>query len=271
MSRGQAVSAWRPDVPGVTEVFHARFVDHAYPMHTHDTWTLLIVDDGAIRYDLDRHERGAVGATVTLLPPHVAHDGRAATAGGFRKRVVYLDGDVLGAELIGSAVGHSAFADAQLRDRVDRLHRTLAVPGDTLEAESRLAFVRERLRLHLGAARASSGDAPPARLAAALRDLLDAHTTTGVSLQLAAAQLHAHPTHLVRAFTRAFGLPPHAYLTGRRVAVARDLLLSGRRPADVAVAAGFYDQAHLTRHFLRHVGVTPARYASSREADLAAP
>ena len=44
---------------GIHEVFHARFTTHAYPSHTHDAWTLLIVDDGVVRYDLDRHEHGA--------------------------------------------------------------------------------------------------------------------------------------------------------------------------------------------------------------------
>lgn len=46
----------------------------------------------------------------------------------------------------------------------------------------------------------------------------------------------------------------------RRVDRARRLLLAGRAPADVAGATGFYDQAHLTRHFKRLVGVTPGRY-----------
>src|SRR4051812_7207252 len=57
---GERVRAWRPDVPGVAEVFHAHFVDHASPAHTHEAWTLLLVDDGAVRYDLDRHEHGAL-------------------------------------------------------------------------------------------------------------------------------------------------------------------------------------------------------------------
>ncbi|MET9541462.1 AraC family transcriptional regulator, partial [Streptomyces sp. NPDC006553] len=30
-------------MPGVVEVFHAHFTAHAYPMHVHDVWTLLIV------------------------------------------------------------------------------------------------------------------------------------------------------------------------------------------------------------------------------------
>jgi AraC-like DNA-binding protein len=35
----------------------------------------------------------------------------------------------------------------------------------------------------------------------------------------------------------------------------------------VATNVGFHDQAHLTRHFKRHVGTTPARFASSRGLD----
>src|ERR1700755_931588 len=70
----QEVSAWRPRIPGVVEVFHAHFTEYAYPMHVHDAWTLLIVDDGAVRYDLDRHARGTPGGTVSLLPPHVPHN-----------------------------------------------------------------------------------------------------------------------------------------------------------------------------------------------------
>lgn len=42
---GEWVRAWKPAVPGIHEVFHARFVDHAYPPHTHDAWTVFIVDE----------------------------------------------------------------------------------------------------------------------------------------------------------------------------------------------------------------------------------
>ncbi|MEE6257814.1 helix-turn-helix transcriptional regulator [Plantactinospora sonchi] len=275
------VAAWRPAVAGIAEVFHADFVDHAYPAHTHDAWTLLIVDDGAIRYDLDRTEHGAVGAAVTLLPPHVAHDGRSATRHGFRKRVLYLDTSVLGEELIGAAVATPSLPDAELRDRVHRLHRSLVHPGDVFEAESRLAFVRERLSGHLrppGGPPVSPSDGPggppgsrPDTVAGRLRELLDERLTGGITLVEAAATLTAHPTYLVRAFTRRYGLPPHRYLTGRRIDLARRLLLAGMPPAEVAVAAGFYDQAHLTRHFRRYLGVGPARFAAVHRSGGAGP
>lgn len=253
--------AWRPAVPGITEVFHAHFVDHAYPAHTHDAWTLLIVDDGAVRYDLDRHEHGALPASVTLLPPHVAHDGRSARPGGFRKRVVYLDDGVLpGSSLVGRAVDRPAFDDPVLRRRVDQLHHVLAHPGEELAAQSRLAFIAERLAAHLGTP--APAERPDRTLAHRLRDLLDARVPEGLGLDEAGRVLHAHPTTLVRAFSTEFGLPPHRYLTGRRIDLARRLVLEGVPPAAVATAAGFHDQAHLTRHFRRVIGTTPGRFAA---------
>ncbi|WP_053745643.1 helix-turn-helix transcriptional regulator [Streptomyces sp. NRRL WC-3618] len=261
----RTVSAWRPPVPGVLEVFHAHFVEYAYPMHVHDSWTLLIVDDGAVRYDLDRHERGTPHDTVTLLPPHVPHNGSPATPGGFRKRVLYLDSTHLGDELIGAAVDRPDLRDPLLRLRVGQLHGALTRSGEELEAASRLALVAERLRTRLRATdvpRPTRVDPPLARQ---LRELLDARLVEGIALGEAAGLVHAHPAHLVRAFSAAFGMAPHQYLTARRVELARRLLLAGQSPGAVAAATGFYDQAHLTRHFKRLVGVPPGRYRLGRE------
>jgi AraC-like DNA-binding protein len=263
--RREQVVAWSPTVPGIAEVLHARFVDHVYPAHTHSTWTLLIVDDGAIRFDLERHEHGAVEPGVTLLPPHVAHTGRASTHTGFRKRVLYLDFSVLDEALTGPAVATPTVADPLLRHRVGQLHSSLGSAGSELEAESRLVLIRERLYEHL---RPQPARTAPARRRVAddLRDLLDSRVASGLTLREASRILSTHPDHLVRAFSAAFGLPPHRYLTGRRVDAARRRLLLGEPAADVAVATGFHDQAHLTRHFSHLLGTTPARYAAAQRA-----
>jgi AraC-like DNA-binding protein len=261
MAARQEVSAWRPSVPGVTEVFHAHFTEYAYPMHVHEAWTLLIVDDGAVRYDLDRHEHGTPHDTVTLLPPHVPHNGSPATPDGFRKRVVYLDSSRLGEDLIGRAVDTPDLRDPVLRRRVGQLHSALARPGDELEAESRLTFVGERLCAHLRPSAAPALPRPDPALARRLRELLDEHVVDGLTLDQAARLVHAHPAHLVRAFSTAYGIAPHQYLNSRRIDRARRLLLDGRSPGEVASATGFFDQSHLTRHFRKLVGVTPGRFS----------
>ena len=245
---------------GLAEVFHAHFVEHVYPMHTHDAWTLLIIDDGAVRFELDHHEHGALRSLVTLLPPHVPHDGRSATPDGFRKRVLYLDSTVLDPTLIGAAVDQPGFTDPLLRTRIHQLHESLVHPAEELEAQSRLALVADRLRQHLQHEVGVHEHKPAPGLAGRLRDLLDASVQSGLSLSDAATTLSAHPAHLVRAFTREYGIAPHRYVTGRRVDMARRLLLTGMPTAEVATEVGFYDQAHLHRHFKRMIGITPGRY-----------
>jgi AraC-like DNA-binding protein len=257
------VRAWKPQVPGIHEVLHASFAGHAYPPHTHDAWTVFIVDRGAVRYDLESRHRGAAGRRITILPPHVTHDGRAAATTGYRKRVLYVGEDVLGERLIGRAVDRPDIEDPAIVLGFEAVHRALRDPDGTLEAESHLALMAERIRRRLGGV----GDDPPLvggdALATSLRDLLDDRSRETPTLAEAGVFLHASPSQLVRSFTRTFGIAPHRYVVGRRIDAARRLLLDGVPLARAAVDAGFHDQAHMTRHFRRHVGVTPGRYVAS--------
>ena len=257
------------------EVLHAEFHEHAYPPHTHQAWTVLIVDQGAISYDLHGRRHGSTRADVTVLPPHVTHDGRPATGAGFRKRVLYLDTTVLPEALIGAAVDRPTITDPGLRRALHHLHLRLRSGGDPLDAETRLAMLGERLTGRLlrggspGGGPAAPNEQRPAeqqRLAAGLRDLLDSHLHEQVRLADAGRVLGAGPARLVRAFSATFGITPHAYVLGRRLEAARSLLLDGRPPAEAAARAGFYDQAHLTRHFRRYLATTPARFGATGRA-----
>lgn len=257
------VAAWRPPVDGVAEVFHAHIVDWAYPPHCHDTWTVLIVDDGAIDYALDRKPCAAVGDTVALLPPGVIHDGRPASRArhGFRKRNLCLDADRLPTELTGAAVDRATLVDPDLRRAIARFHDGLVAGIEPLDAEARLALICERIGANLGAEADGREPESTRRVADRLRELLDDRIPDPPTLADAADELGRSVPHLVRSFSAAFGVSPHAYVIGRRIEAARSLLLDGRPPADVAATVGFYDQAHLTRHFKRHTSTTPARYA----------
>ncbi len=257
----EQVRAWAPQVPLVREVFHATMTSHAYPAHTHDTWTVLLIDEGCVAYDLDRHARLAPEHRVSLLPPHVAHDGRSAAAGvGFRKRVLYLDDDWLPASATGHAVDRPVLPGSAALRHVEELHEVLLRPEDAWQAESLLLGLRD-LALTAATPRGRpNGDAPAAR---ALREVLDDHLVDGVTLEEAAGLLGRSSAHLAREFRQAYGLAPHRYVVGRRVDLARRLLLRGAPPAEAAVAAGFWDQAHLGRHFRRTLGTTPGRFAAS--------
>jgi AraC-like DNA-binding protein len=225
-------------------------------------WTVFIVDDGAIRYDLEGRHHAAGQARVTVLPPHVVHDGRPATGAGFRKRVLYLETSVLGEHLVGPAVDRPVVPDIKLRREVSALHDALACADDLLDAETRLAFVAEQIRGTLGEPTAEPRRVSRGELAEQLRVYLDAHLFEPVTIGAAATAIGAAPSQLARTFSSVFGISPHAYVIGRRLDAARDRILGGQPLADVAADVGFYDQAHLSHRFEKFLGTTPGRFRS---------
>jgi AraC family transcriptional regulator len=69
------------------------------------------------------------------------------------------------------------------------------------------------------------------------------------------------PNHFSKLFKRSTGLSSHQYVIRQRIEKAKALLAgTNLSVAVVAQACGFSDQAHLTRHFRRLVGATPARF-----------
>lgn len=254
------VRAWHPEVPFLRETYHAD-LDHAYPVHTHDDWAVMLVDRGAVSYGLDGAAHQAVPAAVTLLPPGIPHDGRPARAGeGYRKRVLYLSGDWLSEATAARIARRPTLARDSAVAAAQRIHAALRHPGDELAAEHWLIAVREAVLSHAGSEAAVFADVPLARR---LRSFIDDRWGESFTLADAARELHAHPSHLVRVFSQTYGIAPHRYLVTRRVDAARRMLVDGGRPAEVAARTGFHDQAHLTRHFRRVLGVTPAVFAGS--------
>lgn len=63
-----------------------------------------------------------------------------------------------------------------------------------------------------------------------------------------------------RAFRRLIGVGPRTYRIAHRLTLARDMLRHGGPLAEAACAAGFADQSHMGRLFLRAYGATPAVY-----------
>lgn len=92
---------------------------------------------------------------------------------------------------------------------------------------------------------------------------LDAAPEIPTSLAELAALSGVSRFQLLRGFTREVGTTPHAYLVQRRVRLVRRLLAAGRSPVDAALLAGFADQSHMTRAFIRHFGITPGRYRAA--------
>ncbi len=103
--------------------------------------------------------------------------------------------------------------------------------------------------------------------ASALRRL-DAYILDNIAEPLHLADLAAivgcDRFHFSRRFRETVGLTPHRYVVRLRLDRARALLRSGEGSlAEIAAAAGFSDQSHLSNWIRRIYGTTPARFFRS--------
>jgi AraC-like DNA-binding protein len=74
-----------------------------------------------------------------------------------------------------------------------------------------------------------------------------------------AAEERVHPTHLIRAFGRAFGTSPGGYVRDLRARRALDQIVRTSCPLSrVAAECGFADQSHLCREITRRFGESPS-------------
>ncbi|MDE1150706.1 MAG: AraC family transcriptional regulator [Azospirillaceae bacterium] len=75
--------------------------------------------------------------------------------------------------------------------------------------------------------------------------------------------------HFCVAFRRSFGQSPRAFVTLRRIERAKTRMLdSDDTLADIALDAGFADQAHLSRVFRQVTGETPAAWRRANVVDV---
>ncbi|URM91822.1 AraC family transcriptional regulator [Streptomyces sp. MRC013] len=263
--RADRAVLWRPPVAGV-EVLHAFFRRHRYARHAHEGMTLALVDSGAAAFECAGREHVVPAGAAFVIRPGEPHTGRAATPEGYRYRVLYVEPGFAG-EMLGSPTATSRLPDSG-RLPGARLVRSLARAHDALASHAS-ALARETALLDVGRAladqvSAGSDRVDPAgrmtRVARTARDYLHAHPDEDITLGRLARICGVSVHHLVRTFSASVGMSPHAYQTQLRVWRARTLLFEGVRPVDVAHRTGFYDQAHFTRVFKRHTGVTPGRF-----------
>lgn len=88
---------------------------------------------------------------------------------------------------------------------------------------------------------------------AKVREYMHEHLDGTVSIVAIATISRMSPSHFIRAFTAAFGMPPHQYLINLRLQKAERLLLESRIPvSEIALQSGFSSQSHLTDAMMRY-------------------
>ena len=210
--------------------------------------------------------------TLCGFNPGVVHEGRPATEHGWRYRMFYPSPTLVARTLEDPqhrtgggewGFGGHVIDDPDLYREFEKLHVSSQRRETLLERETRITVFLRRLFARHGGFSPKRNPAPVApRTVGIVRDYLHAKAESQVSIVDLAQAAGVSGTQVIRSFSAATGMPPHAYLVSLRVERAKAALRTGTSPAETALEVGFSDQSQLTRHFKRLTGVTPGRFAA---------
>lgn len=247
--------------PGLERV-EAQLRGEAYAPHRHDSYAIGLTLAGVQCFDYRGEARHSLPGRVVALFPDELHDGRAGVEAGFRYRMLYVDPWLLSEALDGAPppfLPDPVSADPRL---------TRAVAAALLDLDQPLQDLRvgEIVQALAEALTAASGAAPRPREGvdqrgvARAREYLTAQCARPVRREELEAESGLDRWRLNRQFRALCGVSPYRFLTMRRLDRARRLIGEGRGLAEAALDAGFADQSHMSRQFLRAYGLSPGRW-----------
>ncbi|MEJ2410267.1 MAG: AraC family transcriptional regulator [Novosphingobium sp.] len=108
----------------------------------------------------------------------------------------------------------------------------------------------------------NKGGIAPSQLRA-LKCWVESSLDQSLSVAEMAARVELSPAHFSREFKRSTGTTPWRFIMDLRLKKARHAIYSGCSVGEAAAAAGFSDQAHLTRAFKQSYGLPPATFLRS--------
>jgi len=284
--RARIVVLSSPLVPQGIEVMRTWYRTQAFPRHSHAYLTLGVMLQGVGTLWLRGETRVLHRGDVVVIAPGDVHTGGLGDGKGLLSyAALHVPTEVLAAasEAAGRAAAADAFASRVTRDpsiagALRRVSAGLEQSDDvTFATEAAVSAIALLSRQSRNGSHEQRPSAPEPGFVRRARETIDEcfARNAEVTLEALAVAGGISPFHLTREFTRAAGLSPHRYVIQARVRRAAELLAAGQRPSDVAATVGFVDQSHLTAHFRRQVGTTPAAYqrahastANVRKADV---
>ena len=252
------------------EFLEAWFQGSAYQKHRHDTYAICLTTTGVQAFDYRGRSEISTPGQVVVLHPDEVHDGHAGAQEGFGYRQLYVDPALI-FEAIQTMCPHTCSLPFVRTPVAMNQKLSAAITSAFQGTREPLAIDSLILQLVEGLIEVDPSckqvSLPRRFDVAALkraRQYLDTQKTRVVHSVELEAVTGLTRYELARQFRVMCGTSQYRYLLMRRLDFARQQLIQDRSLVEVAIEAGFADQAHFSRMFKATFGITPARYRGLR-------
>jgi AraC family transcriptional regulator len=229
------------------------------PPHTHDTASICLILTGQGVEIIDGRRVAMQPGCVIMRAPQIIHSDEYGAV-PLRGLMIELDRKWLQTcrHFLSVFESYRHFPNGAVPALALRIYRELRIK-DTVAPVIVEGLMLEMLG-HASRSLVKMPVRPPGWLTEA-RDLLHGRFNGSLNLVDIANLVGVHPTHLARSFKKHYRTTVGEYLRRLRLDWAtRRLSETQDSIAEIALAAGFYDQSHFSHLFKQHTGLTPAEF-----------
>lgn len=260
---------WRLQHLQSIELVHGVSKNHSLPRHFHEELELGIRQGDGWQFNYRGEIHSVPSDTLVVTQPGEVHHANSTSEQNCIFRGLRISTDLLqqvAIEVAGCKIELPFFPmpliyDRNLNIQIVQVHQALEQPISQLEQQTLILNFLAQLILRCAAD-------PPCLIKLGeerqpvdrVRTYLEDHYNQEISLEQLSQTANLSSFHLNRSFSKAFGLPPHAYQIQVRILQAKRMLRKEWSIEKVAIETGFASQSHFGSHFKRLVCVTPRQY-----------
>ena len=242
--------------------------------HYHEFCKILLLLTGSGAYSVEGQRYLLQSGDIVLLGSRCIHRPELDPGIPYERIIIYISPDYLQRNstpdcdlnaIFSGEKGHVLrLKDSQRR----RLFQLAAALEGNLQAEEfgrEILCSSDLLRLLVETGRTMNrveqfGPSPVMPKNDRIREIMayiDANLTEDMDADTLAQEFYISKYHMMRLFRQETGVTVHAYLTQRRLQLARDRIRGGMSATDACFRSGWRSYSSFTRAYAKHFGTTP--------------
>ncbi|WP_432403458.1 AraC family transcriptional regulator [Wukongibacter sp. M2B1] len=232
---------------------------HAYKSHLHHELSIGYIKKGATILNVNGEEYHMEAGEAVIIYPYVSHICQPEDINNWEFTMIYIDNEfckgICNNSVVKNSIGIKRLGDdefEQIKDLSNLLKSNVSSFDKEVELTNTLNELFSKCDIDI--------QFQSSKKMNLIKKYIEEHFLDTIQLKDMEAEFDINKFSLIRNFKSKFNTTPNAYQLQLKVDYGKELLKRSNNIVDIALKAGFYDQAHFTREFKKAHGITPLQY-----------